>query len=476
MKHVEFVKDIIDSKQDFLNDVSKYIFEHPETRFQEYKSSKRIIEALKEEGFEVEENVANIETAFLGKYGSGKPIIGFLGEFDALSGLSQQPGLAEQEAIIDGGNGHGCGHNLLGIGSLAAAIAVKEYLKQNNLEGTVIYYGTPGEEGGSGKTFMSREGVFDELDYAFCWHPAPINAMMMNKTLANYQVKFQFKGTSAHAAQSPELGRSALDAVELMNVGVNYMREHMSDTARVHYAVLNTGGTSPNVVQSEAEVLYLIRAETLKETKSLFERVKKIAEGAALMTETKTDFKIQKACSDYEPNRALEEVMFDYLKHEESDISYTKEEIEFAEKIISSLSDSEKEGALKANESFGAVVDGEKVLGKPLSDVVHDYVITNKPMLGSTDVSDVSWVTPTAQISAATSAFGTPLHTWQMTAQGLTSYAFKGMYRAARVMANTAIHVLGDETLLEEMKKEHEEKLKKHPYENPIPKDVKPQL
>lgn len=475
MKHEEFIKDIIESKSKFLNEVSTYIFEHPETRFQEYNSSKKLIETLKHEGFEVEENVANIDTAFLGKFGSGKPVIGFLGEFDALSGLSQEPGIAEHSPIEDGGNGHGCGHNLLGIGSLAAAIAVKEYLEANNLEGTVIYYGTPGEEGGSGKTFMSREGVFDDLDYAFCWHPAPINAVMMNKTLANYQVKFKFKGTSAHAAQSPELGRSALDAVELMNVGVNYMREHMSDTARVHYAVLNTGGTSPNVVQSDAEVLYLIRAETLKETRELFERVKKIAQGAALMTETESSFEIQKACSDYEPNRVLEAVMYDYLKKEEAEITFTDEELKFAQKIVDTLSDSEKEGAIKANESFGAVVDGEKVIGKPLSDVVHDYVVTGKVMLGSTDVADVSWVTPTAQISAATSAFGTPLHTWQMTAQGLSSYAFKGMYRAARVMANTAVHVLHDETLLSEMKEEHEEKLKKQPYENPIPKDVNPQ-
>jgi aminobenzoyl-glutamate utilization protein B len=476
-KQQTFVYNILKNKENYLNNVSEYIWHHPETRFEEYKSSKKLIDTLNEEGFKVKKNIANIETAFEGKYGEGKPVIGFLGEFDALSGLSQKPLTNKKEELEENnGNGHGCGHNLLGVGSLGAAIATKEYLKENNLPGTVIYYGCPGEEGGSGKTFMSREGIFDDVDYAFCWHPSPVNAVMSNKTLANYQVYFKFHGVSSHAANSPELGRSALDAVELMNVGVNYVREHMSDNSRIHYAVTNTGGISPNVVQSEAEVLYLIRAENLKETKKLFERVKKVAHGASLMTETEYEVIIDKACSDYSPNREIEQIMFRYLKEEEADIKFTDKEQHFAEKIWKTLSEGEKDNALKSLNSFGAMNDKEKLNNKFLSDIVNDYIITEQPMLGSSDVADVSWVTPTAQITCSTSAIGTQLHTWQMVSQGLSGYAFKGMHRAARVMANSAIHILKNPAILERINKEHQQKIKNHPYENPIPKDVTPSI
>ncbi|MBO3066544.1 M20 family metallopeptidase [Staphylococcus shinii] len=474
-KQQTFVYNILKNKENYLNKVSEYIWYHPETRFEEYKSSKKLIDTLTEEGFKVKKNIANIETAFEGKYGEGKPVIGFLGEFDALSGLSQKPLTSKKEGLEENNdNGHGCGHNLLGVGSLGAAIATKEYLKENNLPGTVIYYGCPGEEGGSGKTFMSREGVFDDVDYAFCWHPSPVNAVMSNKTLANYQVYFKFHGVSSHAANSPELGRSALDAVELMNVGVNYIREHMSDNSRIHYAVTNTGGISPNVVQSEAEVLYLIRSESLKETKELFERVKKVAHGAALMTETEHEVIIDKACSDYSPNRELEQVMYEFLKKEQKNIQFTDKETNFAKKIWGSLSDGEKDNALKSLGSFGVINDKEKLNNKYLSDIVNDYTLTEQPMLGSSDVADVSWVAPTAQVTCSTSAIGTQLHTWQMVSQGLSDYAFKGMHRAARVMANSAIYVLKNPETLEKIKEEHKMKLEDHPYENPIPKRVKP--
>ncbi|WP_192947217.1 M20 family metallopeptidase [Staphylococcus cohnii] len=472
--HQTFVENVLKDKENHLNNVSEYIWHHPETRFEEYKSSNKLIDTLKEEGFKVQENVANIETAFEGKYGEGKPVIGFLGEFDALSGLSQQPLTDKKETLEQNGNGHGCGHNLLGVGSLGAAIATKEYLKENNLSGTVVYFGCPGEEGGSGKTFMSREGVFDDVDYAFCWHPSPANAVMSNKTLANYQVYFKFHGVSSHAANSPELGRSALDAVELMNVGVNYIREHMSDNSRIHYAVTNTGGISPNVVQSEAEVLYLIRAENLKETKKLFDRVKKVAHGASLMTETEYEVIIDKACSDYSPNKELEKVMYEYLKDEEDIIQFSDDEMNFAKKMWGTLSENEKDNALKSLNSFGVINDKEKLYNKFLSDVVNDYTQTDQPMLGSSDVGDVSWVVPTAQVTCSTEVIGTQLHTWQMVSQGLSNYAFKGMYRAARVMANSAIHVLKNPEILEKMKKEHKEKIESNPYENPIPKDITP--
>lgn len=474
INHQNFVNNIIFEKEELLIETSKYLWSHPETRFEEFLSSKKLITVLEAEGFQIEENLADIKTAFKGEYGRGKPIIGFLGEFDALSGLSQKA-LTDIEQSIDGQtNGHGCGHNLLGVGSLGAALATKAYLKENNLSGTVIYYGCPGEEGGSGKTFMSRAGVFDQLDYAFCWHPSPANAIMSNKTLANFQVYFRFKGISSHAANSPELGRSALDAVELMNVGVNYLREHMPMTNRIHYALTNTGGISPNVVQSNAEVLYLIRAENLNEVNELLDRVKNIAQGAALMTDTDCEIEIDKACSDYSPNRKMEEIMYQYLKEEEKAISYTNEELNFAEKIWTSLTQGEKSNARKMLQSFGVIHDSDKLENVKLSNIVNEYKIPETPMMGSSDVADVSWVTPTAQCTCTTEAMGTPLHTWQMVSQGLSTYAFKGMFRASSVLANTAIHILKDEQLLEAIKKEHKKKLEKHPYKNPIPDDVEP--
>ncbi len=472
--HQKFVNNIILEKESTLTKTSEYIWSHPETRFEEYLSSGKLLEVLEAEGFAIEQNLGGIQTAFKGEYGNGKPVIGFLGEFDALSGLSQKP-LIDEEQSIDGQiNGHGCGHNLLGVGSLGAAIATKAYLKSHNLPGTVIYYGCPGEEGGSGKTFMSREGVFDSLDYAFCWHPSPANAIMSNKSLANFQIYFRFKGISSHAANSPELGRSALDAVELMNVGVNYLREHMPDTNRIHYAVTNTGGISPNVVQANAEVLYLIRAENLKGANELLERVRNIAQGAALMTGTECEIEIDKACSDYSPNRKMEEIMYHYLKEEESEIVYSENELNFAENIWQSLTQAEKDNAQNMLQSFGVISDSNKLDHQRLSRIVNDYVISDKPMMGSTDVADVSWVAPTAQCTCTTEAMGTPLHTWQMVSQGTSTYAFKGMFRAARIMANTALHILKDENLLKSIQKEHKEKLEKHPYKNPIPDHVQP--
>ncbi|MEX5652368.1 M20 family metallopeptidase [Staphylococcus cohnii species complex 1658] len=472
----KFIKSVLEAKANDLKSVSDYIWHHPETRFEEYQSSQKLIEALQKEGFTVKKHVADIETAFEGRYGEGQPVIGFLGEFDALSGLNQQPLTDKKEPISgdESGNGHGCGHNLLGVGSLGAAIATKSYLEENNLPGTVVYLGCPGEEGGSGKTFMAREGAFDDLDYAFCWHPSAANAIMSKKTLANYQVYFKFHGISSHAANSPELGRSALDAVELMNVGTNYLREHINDNERIHYAVTNTGGISPNVVQSEAEVIYLIRAESLKGANELFNRVKKVAHGASLMTETEYEVIIDKACSDYNPNRTLESIMYQYLREEEPYIKYSKEDQSFAEKVWQTLSQNEQDNAIKSLSSFGVINDGDKLRNKLLSDVVNNYVQSEIPMLGSTDVADVSWVTPTAQVTCSTEIIGTPLHTWQMVTQGIADYAFEGMFRAARVMSNSAIHVLQHPEILEQMKAEHQQQLKSYPYRNPIPKDITP--
>src|SRR5690625_601353 len=397
--------------------ISDYIWDHPELRYEEYESAKYLSDGLEKEGFTVTSGIANIDTAFVAEFGSGNPVIAFLGEYDALSNLSQKSGVAQQEPVVEQGNGHGCGHNLLGTGALAAAVTLKAYLEKNNVDGTVRFYGCPAEEGGSGKTFMAREGVFDDVDVALTWHPGPINAIWSFSSLANVQAYFKFTGKSAHAAAAPHLGRSALDAVELMNTGVNYLREHIIPEARIHYAVTNTGGFSPNVVQAEAEVLYLIRAPEIKQVDEIYERVIKIAEGAALMTETEMTMKFDKACSNYIPNRSLEKILYNKLLDSTIE-QLTEEEIQFAKKLWESLTPHEKKSFLNSSKNFGDSIYENISKGRYLADFVSPYEPIERPMAGSTDVADVSWVVPTAQLSAATCALGTPGHSWQMTTQG----------------------------------------------------------
>ncbi|MFD1039331.1 M20 family metallopeptidase [Virgibacillus byunsanensis] len=469
----KFIENYLKENKDYFKQVSEFIYNHPETRFEEYKSYEFLASECEKQGFTVDRNVANIKTAFTATYGSGKPVIGFLGEFDALSGLSQKPNETSYQPLEKNGNGHGCGHNLLGTGAFAAACAIKKYLEENNLPGTVKFFGCPGEEGGSGKTFMVREGVFDNVDAALSWHPSPANAIMSLSSLANYQVYFQFKGTSSHAANTPHLGRSALDAIELMNVGVNYLREHVIDDARMHYAVTNTGGISPNVVQANAEVLYLLRAPRVDQVDDIFQRVKKIAEGAALMTETEVTIKFDKACSNYIPNRHLEKILYKNLQ-EVGVEPPSESQIKFAKELWSTFTEGEQKGYLDSMKGFGYFGDGSEFQGKYLSDSISTYYESQETLKGSTDVADVSWVVPTAQLTASTSALGTALHTWQMTAQGLSSYAHKGMLRAAGSMAKTGLDLYTSEEDLNKVKEEFNKFRQKNNYTCPIPNDVTP--
>ena len=305
---METILSAIEEKRALLEQTSDYIWDNAETAFTEHKSAAWLCDVLRKEGFTVEENLAGIKTAFSGRFGSGKPVIGILGEFDALSGLSQVAGVAEQ--ISAGGEaGHGCGHNLLGTGSLGAAIGVKAWLEATGKPGTVIYFGCPGEEGGSGKAFMARDGVFDELDAALCWHPAENNKALNKRWLGNYQVLYKFDGKASHAGGSPEKGRSALDAVELMNIGVQFLQEHIPTSCRIHYAITDTGGFSPNVVQPHAEVLYLMRGVSNAVVADLYDRVNDIAKGAALMTGTTESHQFIKACSNVIPNDAIQKML-----------------------------------------------------------------------------------------------------------------------------------------------------------------------
>lgn len=469
-----FIKEYMEENAAYFNEVSAYIFHHPETRFEEYKSAEFLAAECEKQGFSVVRNIANIPTAFKATFGSGKPVIAFLGEYDALPGLSQTPNLSKKEQVEESPNfGHGCGHNLLGTGAFAAACATKAYLEENNLEGTVVFYGCPGEEGGSGKTFMVRDGAFEGVDAALTWHPSPGNSIMSRPTLANYQITFRFKGVAAHAANSPHLGRSALDAVELMNVGVNYLREHIIQDARVHYAITDTGGLSPAVVQPKAEVLYLIRAPKNNQVEGIYKRICKIAEGAALMTETEVEIEFVKACSNYVPNRALEKILYENLKEVGAD-EPSAEEKAYAKQIWDTFSSDEQQSFFDIMNGFGYVGDGSEFEGKYLNDSISDYVASEEIFYGSTDVADVSWVLPTAQLTAATSTLGTPLHTWQMTAQGLSDFANRGMMRAASAMALTGIELVTSSEKLSQVKEEHAQFEKQNPYNPPIPKDVSP--
>ncbi len=469
---------VIDQKADLLNDVNDSIWEYAETAFKEFKSADKLCEALESQGFRVTKGVADIPTAFTASFGSGKPVIGLLGEFDALSGLSQVAGCPEKKPLVAGAPGHGCGHNCLGTGSLAAAIAVKEYLASNpQVKGTVIYFGCPGEEGGSGKAFMAREGVFKDLDVAITWHPGATNCVTSGSSLANYQVAYRFYGTSAHAAADPHLGRSALDAVELMNIGVQFLREHMIDEARVHYAITNPGGYSPNVVQPTAEVLYLIRSPKNQQVEELYQRVNKIAQGAALMTETRLETEFIKGCSNTVPNNALEALLYENFK-EVGVPHYTDEERAFAREVIAHY----EAGPNAQDSAAGVCTEWRDELNTYYKDHgvdLNEFLLSlhpyEKATPGSTDVGDVSWNCPTAQIHVVTSAAKTPGHSWQFTSCNKTTIAHKGVAVAGKVMAGAVIDLFNNHELIAKAKAEFDHRLEGNPYKCPIPAGIKPQ-
>lgn len=445
----------IAEKENYLGGLSDAIWETPETAFTEQASAAVLIQALKDNGFEVVENAADIKTAFTGTFGHGKPVIGFLGEFDALSGLSQVAGATCKTPIVEGDNGHGCGHNLLGVGCLAAAIGMKKYLEETGSEGTVIFYGCPAEEGGSGKAFMAREGCFDMLDAAIAWHPGSSFGSSGASMLGNCQVYFRYTGISSHAGMSPHLGRSALDAVELLNVGVQFLREHVPTTVRMHYAITNAGGFSPNVVQPKAEVLYLLRAPDNTILDDVYQRVQRVAKGAAMMTDTELEIDFVKACSNVVPNDSLGYVAVDNMKLVEI-TGIADEDMAYYSAISATNRDGNPE--------------------HPLNTAVTPYMPTDKVFGASSDVGDVSWVVPTISIGAPTWPVGTDAHSWQAVAVGKSPIAHKAMVAAAQAMAGIAIDMIEKPEVLADAKAEHNKRLKGGKYVCPIPKGVKPRI
>ncbi|TCV70089.1 aminobenzoyl-glutamate utilization protein B [Neorhizobium sp. R1-B] len=463
--NLPLIWDFIDRKTEVFIDLADRVWETPETCYMEKLSASAHREMLEAQGFAVTEDVADIPTALIGEAGEGGPVIAFLGEYDALAGLSQKAGLSHHEPIVAGANGHGCGHNLLGSASLLAATALKDWLEETGTPGRVRYYGCPAEEGGAAKAFMVRAGAFEDVDIAISWHPSNFAGVQRETSLANCRIDFSFTGRAAHAAAVPELGRSALDAVELMNVGVNYMREHMPSDCRIHYAVLDAGGISPNVVQAYAKVRYVVRAPELPGLLSLIERVKKVAEGAALMTETKVESTILAGVSNLIVNTPLMDVMQD-VWDSIGPPPFDEEDRIFAEKIRATLTP----------EDISASWNQERLEERdvPLADFILPAHSENRQMGGSTDVGDVSWVVPTVQAYGATLAVGTQLHTWQVVAQGKSPLAHKGMISAAKAMAATGLAAIESEQLREAAWADLKRRRKGQVYTSPIPPGAEP--
>ena len=474
----QFVDDVIEGRRNDFCAIADDIWDHPETRFQEFWSAARLADALEAEGFQLTRNAGGIPNAFIASFGAGQPVIALLGEFDALTGLSQQAHCAAPASPTPGENGHGCGHNLLGTAAFAAAVAARNWLQQHGGTGTLRFYGCPGEEGGSGKTFMVREGLFDDVDAALTWHPEAWAGMFSTSTLANIQAAWRFTGTAAHAANSPHLGRSALDAVTLMTTGSNFLNEHIIEKARVHYAITDTGGVSPNVVEGLAVVLYLIRAPEMADAQQIFARIEKIAQGAALMTETSVSCRFEKACSSYLPNRTLEAAMYQAVCHYGTP-HWSEEERAFAAEIRATLSANDINNSLKNIAGTGDE-EGKAFARRHretiLIDEVAPWSATDNILAGSTDVGDVSWKAPVAQCFSPCFAVGTPLHSWQLVSQGRTSIAHKGMLLAGKILAATAIRLFSDRPLLTASRRELAQVLAERPYRCPIPQDVKPSI
>jgi len=429
-------KDILEKleqKSDEYGNIAQNIWEFAEMGYQEEKSSSLLQQTLKNAGFTIKTGVAGIPTAFVAEYGSGSPVIAILGEYDALPGLSQKA-VAEKESA-GAAAGHACGHHLFGTASTAAAISTKEWLEANKSKGTIRFYGTPAEEGGSGKVYMVREGLFNDVDIALHWHPGSQNAASAGAALANKSAKFRFYGISAHAAGSPEKGRSALDGVEAMNLMINMMREHIPQEARIHY-VITAGGKAPNVVPDFAEVYYYARHNRRDVVIDIFDRMVKAAEGAALGTGTTMDHEMIGGTHELLPNLTLQKLMHDNLS-EVGGIEYTDEEKAFADKIAVTL------GQEKADLATAKDIQPYK---------------TEARAYGSTDVGDVSFTVPTVGFGTATWVPGTPAHSWQAVAAGGTSIGRKGMMVAAKTLTKTAIDLFKNKKLVETAKEEFIEK------------------
>ena len=445
------VNQSIKKHQSTFENVAMDIWDLAEVGYQEYKSAEILIDALKKNVFKITTGVADIPTAFIAEYSNGGPIIGILGEYDALPGVMQTSS-PFKETRSDRIAGHACGHHMFGAASAWAAVTIKEWIEKTNTPGTIRFYGTPAEEGGSGKVYMVREGLFNDVDVALHWHPGSVNHANPRTSNSNKSAKFTFNGISAHAAGSPDKGRSALDGVESMNMMVNLMREHIPQESRIHY-VITKGGLAPNVVPDVAEVYYYIRHPKMQMVNELFGRVVKAAEGAAMGTDTSVSYEVMHGNYSLLPNNAIQRIMYEKLT-QRGGVSYNQKEQEYAEEIYQTLVS-----------PSGKIGDQEKVLAYRQT---HGY--------GSTDVGDVSWVVPTGGISVATWVRGTASHSWQAVAIGGTSIGLKGTKLAAEVLSDTAIELMMNPLIIKNANQELQKRVAKDFVYEPLLGDRLPPL
>ena len=419
----------IDKHQSEFENVAMTIWDLAEVGYQEYESSKLLQDSLKDHGFRIQTNVADIPTAFIAEYGSGSPVIAILGEFDALPGVAQSAS-PFKEPYKDNQAGHACGHHLFGAGSAWSSVVIKDWIKANNIKGTIRFYGTPAEEGGSGKVYMTRAGLFNDVDVALHWHPGSVSHARPRTSNSNKSARFTFDGISAHAAAAPEQGRSALDGVESMNMMVNLMREHIPQESRIHY-VITKGGNAPNVIPDEAQVYYYVRHPKREMVAQLFERVVKAAEGAAMGTGTSVSYEVMHGNFPLMPNDTLQRIMHDKLT-KRGGIKYSSAETEYAKQIHQTF--------LNPTAKIG---DQENILSYKST---HGY--------GSTDVGDVSWLVPTGGVRIASWVPGTSAHSWQAVASGGTTIGLKGTKLAVQVLSETAQEIYLDPNIALRAKEE----------------------
>lgn len=445
--------------------ISDKIWELAELGLEEFKSSALLADTLEEHGFHVKRGIAGMPTAFEAVYGSGKPVIGIMGEYDALPGLSQKA-VPYKEPVKEGAPGHGCGHNIHGTSGLAGAIAAKESLEQTEQKGTIKFFGTPAEETYDAKAFIVRAGHFDDVEAVLSHHPSEMNVGHLYSTLAMNMAKFHFYGVASHAAYAPESGRSALDALELMNIGVNFMREHIIQEARIHY-VTEEGGGQPNVVPSYARSWYYIRAPERDQVDQIYKWVLKIADGADQMARTTHAVEHLTGCSNIIPNRGLSDLVIANMR-EIGAPQYTREELSFAKELAKTITKDEKISSLRITKRPG---------WKDLIEVLIDQTIPDawdegEVLPGSTDVSDVSWKTPTMEFTTATWVLGTAPHSWQAVAQCGMGIGHQSLLFAAKIIAGTVLDLMTKPELLNSIHTEFHQRMKGREYKTPIPADI----
>jgi len=467
----ENIQHYLDMEDEKLAYLAKEIWDHPEIGLQETFAANLLSTELEQAGFRVERGVGQMPTAFVASWGEGKPIIGILGEYDALPGLSQQV-VTTVDALVKGGPGHGCGHNLFGTASFGAALALKEVMITQKIPGTIRFYGCPAEETLVGKTFMAKAGVFDDLDAALAWHPGDTNMVWHSSSLAMNSFKVNFYGVAAHGAAAPHLGRSALDGVMLMDVGVNYLREHIIQEARIH-SVITSGGQAPNVVPAYAQVWYFVRAPSRAQVDEIYARVLDIAKGAALMSGTTYDIDFVTGCYEMLPNQVISDLMYEKMR-ELGDMSFTEQEIAFAAELQKSY----PAGSLDYGYAMLEKTTNDKLskaeLTNPLWTRVIRHSLTSPVMPGSTEVADVSQITPTSQLTSCCWPFGAPGHSWQITASSGSQIGFKGMLYAAKALALTALDLMTKPDVLQAAKDEFAASTAGRKYVSPLPDGTVP--